>query len=84
MKLIKFIRLYIPKEGSLMVSKDKLIGRPQVIGALIFLILDLIYILSPIDFIPDFIPIIGWIDDIIALLIGISIALKYFIKKKSN
>jgi len=67
-----------------MEKNDKsLLRRPQAIAALIFIILDIIYILSPIDFIPDFIPIIGWIDDIIAILIGIIIALKYLIKKRS-
>ncbi|MEN6379540.1 MAG: DUF1232 domain-containing protein [Methanofastidiosum sp.] len=66
-----------------MSSQDKpLVGKPQVIAALIFIILDIIYILNPIDFIPDFIPVIGWIDDIIALLIAISIGVKYFVKKR--
>lgn len=64
-------------------DQDKpLLKRPKEIATLIFLILDLLYILSPIDFIPDFIPIIGWIDDIIALLIGVSLGIKYLIKKR--
>jgi uncharacterized membrane protein YkvA (DUF1232 family) len=29
----------------------------------VILILALLYILSPIDLIPDFIPVAGWIDD---------------------
>lgn len=31
---------------------------------LAFFILAVAYILSPIDLVPDFIPIIGWLDDI--------------------
>jgi uncharacterized membrane protein YkvA (DUF1232 family) len=34
------------------------------------------YALSPIDFIPDFIPIIGYIDDLIIVPIGIMLAIK--------
>ncbi|NPV50915.1 MAG: DUF1232 domain-containing protein [Candidatus Methanofastidiosum sp.] len=67
-----------------MQDKEKsLLKEPKAIAAIIFLILNLIYIISPIDFIPDFIPVIGWIDDIIALLIAISIGIKLFIKKRS-
>lgn len=30
----------------------------------IILVLGILYVLSPIDFIPDVIPVIGWLDDI--------------------
>jgi len=67
-----------------MENQDRsLLKNPKSIAAIVFIILNLIYIISPIDFIPDFIPVIGWIDDIIALLIAISIGVKLFIKKRS-
>lgn len=36
----------------------------------VIFLLALLYVLSPIDLIPDFIPVVGWADDLVALLIG--------------
>ena len=35
----------------------------------------LVYILSPIDFLPDIIPILGWLDDIVAVVVTVALFL---------
>ncbi|WP_416441722.1 YkvA family protein [Leeuwenhoekiella sp. A16] len=52
-------------------SRDK--RTPWYANAMIFLIIA--YALSPIDLIPDFIPVIGYLDDLILLPIGIYFAI---------
>ena len=42
----------------------------RIISLIIVLAL-FIYIVSPIDFVPDFIPIVGWIDDVFAGLMAL-------------
>ena len=46
--------------------------------------LALIYVISPIDILPDFIPVVGRVDDIIAIIAGIMILLKLAPKKVVN
>jgi len=44
--------------------------------AKVFLIAIVAYAMSPIDLIPDFIPVLGLLDDIILLPLGIALAVK--------
>lgn len=44
--------------------------------AKIFVAIIVGYALSPIDLIPDFIPVLGYLDDVILLPIGIAIAIR--------
>ncbi len=41
-----------------------------------FAVLIIGYVLSPIDFIPDFIPLVGYLDDLIIVFAGISLLIK--------
>ena len=46
--------------------------------------LALIYVISPVDFLPDLIPFAGRIDDLVALAIGLMVLLKLAPKKVVN
>jgi uncharacterized membrane protein YkvA (DUF1232 family) len=39
------------------------------------------YVLSPVDLIPDFIPIIGYLDDLVLVPIGIAVAIRLIPKE---
>jgi uncharacterized membrane protein YkvA (DUF1232 family) len=54
-------------------GKDTLMDARKIVG-IIVLILAAIYIISPIDFIPDVIVGIGWVDDFLVLLMALAIA----------
>lgn len=51
------------------ISRDYINGKYREVpkGSIIAIIASLLYFLSPIDLIPDFIPVIGYIDDIFVL-----------------
>lgn len=40
----------------------------------------LVYIVIPTDIVPETIPVLGWIDDIIAILIALANAIRFGIK----
>jgi uncharacterized membrane protein YkvA (DUF1232 family) len=48
--------------------------KPLIIGLIV--LAAVAYVLWPVDILPDFIPIIGWIDDFIAGAIGVWALLK--------
>jgi len=45
---------------------------------MIFFFIAVIYVISPIDLMPDFIPVVGWVDDVFAGLFGLVFLIKGF------
>ncbi len=52
--------------------------------AKVFALITIAYALSPMDFIPDFIPVLGYLDDIILLPLFIALTLKFIPKDIFN
>ena len=44
----------------------------------------ILYVLLPTDFVPDAIPALGWIDDIIAILLAIANAIRLGVKIRQS
>jgi uncharacterized membrane protein YkvA (DUF1232 family) len=60
-----------------MAVRDKRVGwLPKIVTGLV-----LAYALSPIDLIPDFIPVIGYLDDLILVPLGIKLAIRLIPKE---
>ena len=61
-------------------NKNINVGKNKKGLSWVFLALAVIYILSPIDIVPDFLPILGWLDD---FLVG-TLAVINFINQQKN
>jgi uncharacterized membrane protein YkvA (DUF1232 family) len=59
-----------------LIIKDPAVSRSIKLRAIIGLILIFAYVISPIDIIPDFIPLAGWLDDLIIVPLGIALVRK--------
>jgi uncharacterized membrane protein YkvA (DUF1232 family) len=60
-----------------LVLKDPAISRLMKMRAVIGLLLIFAYVISPIDIIPDFVPLSGWMDDLIVVPLGFSLVRRF-------
>jgi len=59
-----------------LILKDSAISRSVKLRAVILLVLIFAYVISPIDIIPDFIPLSGWLDDLVVVPLGLALVRK--------
>jgi uncharacterized membrane protein YkvA (DUF1232 family) len=77
MKLIKKIRVQIRHLKTEIYTLYLAYRDPRVKWYVkAFILLIIAYALSPVDIIPDFIPVLGYIDDLLILPLGIYLAIK--------
>ena len=67
--------MLLSRTGLLRVVMRLMMDRRVPIRAKVAVPLALVYLISPIDFVPDFIPFQGWVDDIIAITLATAYAL---------
>jgi uncharacterized membrane protein YkvA (DUF1232 family) len=56
--------------------KDPTVSRSVKLPSIIGLILIFAYVISPFDVIPDFIPLAGWLDDLLIMPLGLALVRK--------
>lgn len=54
------------------------------IGSIAGLVIAVVYLILPMDLLPDAMPIAGWIDDLIAILLAVSNAIRVARKYKDQ
>jgi uncharacterized membrane protein YkvA (DUF1232 family) len=59
-----------------LILKDPAIMRSVKLRSTIGLVLIFAYVISPIDIIPDFIPLSGWLDDLVVVPLGLALMRK--------
>lgn len=75
----EFFRTFAAKFGYLMQKSTK-----YKVNIVIGAVIALIYVLLPIDISPDAVPVVGWIDDIIAVLLAIANGLLFASKLRKK
>jgi hypothetical protein len=60
-----------------LVLKEPTIARFVKVRAIVGVVLIFGYVVSPIDIIPDFIPFVGWLDDLLIVPLGFALLRKF-------
>jgi uncharacterized membrane protein YkvA (DUF1232 family) len=59
-----------------LILKDPTVSQSVKLPAVIGLVLIFAYVISPIDVVPDFIPLAGWLDDLLIVPLGLALVRK--------
>jgi len=58
-------------------------ARPGCLKTALVAVLCLVYVLSPVDILPDVIPVVGWIDDVLVVLAALGFITHQTIRQRS-